>query len=56
MQNKCDTKVHDEPEQFWVAKNITDLMDHLLHGYDRRIRPFFEGKQCQVGTIINNDI
>lgn len=45
MQKKCDTRDDDEHDQFWIAKNITDLMDHLLQGYDRRIRPFFESKQ-----------
>ena len=46
IQKMCDTRHHEEHDQFWIAKNITDLMDHLLQGYDRRIRPFFESKRA----------
>ena len=41
---RCDEKEHKDHDQNWIAKNITELMSHLLQGYDRRIRPFFESK------------
>jgi hypothetical protein len=41
---RCDEKEHKDHDKNWIAKNITELMSHLLQGYDRRIRPFFESK------------
>ncbi len=57
MPEKCDEKDHEDHDSNWIAKNITDLMSHLLQGYDRRIRPFFESKTLLKSVhVIYNDI
>ena len=59
------TKIHDiEDEEVcdhvgidqdrWVAKNISELMARLLQGYDRRVRPYFEGK-VYIRTKISHE-
>ncbi|XP_028408037.1 glycine receptor subunit alpha-4-like [Dendronephthya gigantea] len=55
VSEKCDVRDDENHDRFWVARNITDLMSHLLEGYDRRIRPFFENREpmtVKVNTYI----
>ena len=40
----CDQWEDLHHDKNWVAKNISDLMTHLLERYDSRIRPYFESK------------
>ena len=41
---RLDTKFHSQTYYAGPSANVSDLLDSLLHGYDKRLRPEYKSE------------
>ena len=59
MQNseaELDPHERDYQKSLLITKNVSKILDKLLKGYDKRLRPNYAGKNCLIYFNITNEI